>query len=560
MQMSKEKQTLKFGAQMEKAGCCPKKTKSTPKKSEPKHSYKIDITDLILPSNETDATESARDIYGRLKKTGEYFKRPSNGYDLVRVFQSDEKIQLQTITPETFRTVVERIGTLKKHKKSKWETGLFHAKCTLEDARAILACQEIEQLDQLDSIRNYPILALIDGRPQLLEMGYNPNMRIYIASSLLELRTDLPIDEAVRRLEELLQDYEFSTPENKARAFAALLTPALRIGGFIPKSEHIPMFVVEADQSQTGKSLFVRTVAACYGEKCDIATQQYRGVTSLDESIMSSLMDAASFICIDNFRGEMDSPALESLVTSPEGSKNRVAYGKMTEVSSRKTMLFITSNGMKTKGSDGANRMCMIQIQKRANDYPYREYEEGGLDVWAKANSSYFLSAIYSIITKHYENGGNRSKSAGGHSFSYWAKLLNAIITETMEIRIEHIMTGHSEAQARVGSETMRLLNELVSVIHDEKKLGIPMKTEDLVRMAWDNNITIQSERDPISFEQAIPNLGRLLKSTFGSVDTLNLQGGYTVKRTVKQECNINRNKRLVNYYTFYDPMHPDAS
>lgn len=128
-----------------------------------------------------------------------------------------------------------------------------------------------------------------------------------------------------------------------------------------------------------------------------------------------------------------------------------------------------------------------------------------------------------------------------------------------MEIRIEHIMTGHSEAQARVGSETMRLLYELAPVIHNEKKQGIPLKTEDLVHVARDNNITIPSAHGSISFEQASPYLGRLLKPTFGSVEKLNLQGGYTIKRTVQQECDNNRNKKLVTYYTFQNQMHPDA-
>ena len=73
----------------------------------------------------------------------------------------------------------------------------------------------------------------------------------------------VPTDEAVRLLLELLGDWRWAYPSDQSRAVAALLAPMLRLGLFAGKSLVMPIFMVEADHSQSGKGLLVKTNSVC---------------------------------------------------------------------------------------------------------------------------------------------------------------------------------------------------------------------------------------------------------------------------------------------------------
>jgi hypothetical protein len=61
----------------------------------------------------------------------------------------------------------------------------------------------------------------------------------------------VPLEEAVMLLNGILGDFNFTTPSDRSRALAALVTPAMAFGGLL--GGRAPVDLGEADQSQSGK-------------------------------------------------------------------------------------------------------------------------------------------------------------------------------------------------------------------------------------------------------------------------------------------------------------------
>jgi hypothetical protein len=109
------------------------------------------------------------------------------------------------------------------------------------------------------------------------------------------------LPEAVELLKSLLVDFRFSSPADRSRAVAALITPALTFGGLL--SGRAPVDLAEADQSQAGKGYRHKITAAIYGYTPIAVSQQKKGVGSLEESLDRALIAGYNFISIDNVRG-----------------------------------------------------------------------------------------------------------------------------------------------------------------------------------------------------------------------------------------------------------------
>ena len=82
----------------------------------------------------------------------------------------------------------------------------------------------------------------------------------------------------------------------KARAVAAIITPALRFGGLLRC--HFPALLVEADQSQAGKGTLVEIIQRIYGEPAGLTAKRKGGVGSFDEDLSAQLLRGRPFIPI----------------------------------------------------------------------------------------------------------------------------------------------------------------------------------------------------------------------------------------------------------------------
>jgi hypothetical protein len=402
--------------------------------------------ELMLPGHGIDITDTAQVVFNKLLQTDEFFLRDG------KVFTVNLKCgmkEFRLVSPQEFRSILERYFNIKR--KSLRGTG--RAVCTGEDALGIMVNDERYQLPYVSRLLQCPV---IDITGKICSKGYHAqiNEGTYITDG--ESKEVQSLSAAVDDLSKLLNGYRFTTPADKTRALAMMITPALIQGGLIDGL--IPACVSEADQIGAGKTLWQTVLAAIYNDCPVVLTQQRGGVGSMDESIGSGLITGRAFIQLDNLRYKLDSTVLETLLTSPNHSLSvRVPHRGLLTVSTKGLSIYITSNGVQTT-DDQADRSCFVRILKQPDGYRFEEYPEGGILKHVRANQGHYLGCIHRILQEWIAKGKPTTNEAR-HRFAEWAQSVDWIMRHIF--RRTDLMEGHVAAQQRTANPFMNKLRDI---------------------------------------------------------------------------------------------------
>jgi hypothetical protein len=229
--------------------------------------------ELLLPGHGIDITDTAQAVFSKLLDTDEFFLRDGMIFTVNLKYGITE---LRLVTAQEFRSILERYFNLKRKSKK----GIGRAICTGEDAQGIMVNDERYQLPYVSRLLQCPV---IDGAGRICSKGYHPqiNEGTYITDGESEQVEGLQT--AIDDLSTLVKDYRFTTPADKTRALAMMITSALIQGGLIDGL--IPAGVSEADLIGAGKTLWQTVLAAVYNDSPVVIAQQRGGVGSMDESI-----------------------------------------------------------------------------------------------------------------------------------------------------------------------------------------------------------------------------------------------------------------------------------
>ncbi len=178
-------------------------------------------------------------------------------------------------------------------------------------------------------------------------------------------------------LNELLGDFPFASQADRANALAMLLTPFLlhyEVRG------PAPLFKVDAPRHGTGKTLLARVVLWVYDQRVHelVLPRDERGVAGL---IGGVLREGSATALLDNVRGNVDSQALASMLTST--SWGRASYGR-ERVWLNRTTWAMTSNGA-TLSEELTRRTVLIQLDA-AVEHPERRtgFRHPELEEWQR--------------------------------------------------------------------------------------------------------------------------------------------------------------------------------
>ena len=249
-------------------------TAQTPKSGTPRSSRPSGISPdaIILPNDHYPYHVAARHCFELFARLRVYFVR---GDAIVEKLPDG---QLKLATPDTLRSRIDTYskGVLAYSFDSNNNLVLKTKRCSRDVAAALLNTLEARQvLPPLRTVSQSPILAKKLNGPELLGYGYHA-----AAGGVLVVRNiDVPmvqLSEAVTALRTLLNDFDFVTPGDEARALASIITPALVMGGWL--HENVPADVGEADQSQSGKTYRHKLIREIYGERGYLVPDRQGGV------------------------------------------------------------------------------------------------------------------------------------------------------------------------------------------------------------------------------------------------------------------------------------------
>lgn len=354
--------------------------------------YKPKSEDSIVTHNDTKPTlivhggaqsiqNTAAQAGRLLRATNRFFMR---GGALVEVIQDDNRSPyLNPIKPVQLASEMESVAQVVKLHND----GVRPTVLSKSQAELIMGAKAFHTaLPSIQIISPSPILVIGPDKKLQTIVGYD---ELHGVLSYATQPICMPLEKAIQLLLTLVSDFSFATPADLSRAIGALITPALISGQLL--RARAPLMTVEADLSQAGKGWLVKLIAAVYNYTVKAITQRKESLGGLEESLNKRLIQGDHFISLDNIRGKIDSPALESLLTE-DSYPARIPYMPPIDIDPRRLVLFLTSNKSEMT-QDLANRSCCIQIRKQPIGYIFKTFPEGDLIAHVFANSSLYFGA-----------------------------------------------------------------------------------------------------------------------------------------------------------------------
>jgi hypothetical protein len=466
---------------------------------------------FVLPNDHYPFPGAARRIFGVIAMTRTMFVRGSTVVELIETSHGKE---LALVTSTAFRSRLDNYGyQVSAYVAVKNGIALRRRRCSEDTAKALLATLEAQELlPRIELVAAAPIIVEHDGVPEILGPGYHEQSRVFVIGG--EMPYEVPLDEATESLRQLLVDYDFQHPGDAARALAALITPALKVGRLLHGPT--PVDVGEADQSQAGKTFRHKLIRAIYREHAYPVTMREGGVGSLDESISQALLSGKPFVVIDNVRGLISSQFLESVITTPDCVSARVPHRGEVSLDARRVTFQLSSNGVETT-PDFANRSSIVRIRKRPKGYQYREHTEGDLLSHLIANQSYYLGCIFAVAAEWIRRGKPRTAESR-HDFREWAQALDWIVQNLFGAAA--LLDGHEQAQERVSNPALSWLRQVCLAANQAGKCGQDLSATDIFELCADECVEFPRRTgNGMRPDEGCKLVGQLLAKAFRQAD-----------------------------------------
>lgn len=519
----------------------PKTRQAQPNPAKPTAPASASLDIVVLPSGTVTISQTATELFTALSPTRTLFLRGTSIVELV--WRNDGSPHLEPLKVDAFRSRVERVASLMVWRSgSNGQPVLAPSLLSHDLAKAIMEAVSRSLLPTIASVHSCPILVEDgNGLPKLLDDGYHPECGGIFITGRIHLPADwetMPIAEAARRLLHLIDEMDFASEGDRARAIAAFITPALLMGGHL--ANRIPIDIAEADQSQAGKGYRHELVCTLYNEKAYLVAARSGGVGSLDESLGSGLISGQPFICFDNLRGKMDSPNVEAFITAPGFFPARVPHRGEIQIDPRRFLIQLSSNGFEST-RDLANRASICRIRKR-HGYEYRD-TLGEL----RANTGHYLGAVFRIVKAWMEAGKPKTKDTR-HDRREWCQTLDWIVQNL--VGTAPLMNGHQEAQERTGSTGLTWLRSVALSVKRDDKLGTPFTTTRLTELCAEHGIAIPGANDDLLSTTRIigTHLARAFSTATNQTITID---GISIRWDEEEYRKANGNKEKRKIYRF---------
>jgi hypothetical protein len=508
--------------------------------------------EVLLPGGSVEITICAEQLGDFLAKRRTHYVR---GDAIVKIDSDNDTGDpvLLLVKPSRLASDFERVAELKKIKTDK-KGAVCHIPTICSEANARLIGNSQAFHDALPIIRvlsRCPVLVEQDGK--LVEInGYHEGSGV-LASG--QAAVEVSLEKAKELLYGAIADFRFATESDQSRAMAALITPALVIGGLI--KGRAPVDLGEADKSQTGKGYRNKITGAIYRHMPQVVSQR-RGIGSIEEAFDKALISGASFISIDNIRGKVDSPSIESFLTENTYSA-RTPYSPVVLIDPRRVVVMFTSNKADIT-RDLANRCSCVRILKQEAGYQYTSYPEGDILAHIENNQSLYLGAVFAVVRAWHAAGKTRTNETR-HDFRAWAQTLDWIVQNLLGAA--PLMDGHQETQERMTNPAMNWLRDVAQVVVRASKGNEWLKTHqilDLIDDAGDveipgladgGNIEDGNARGPV-----LTAMGWRFKKCFGDRDSVQIDQ-VQIERSESTDDNYRR-RYDYRFLALVDPRNCD--
>ena len=518
----------------------------------PRDPIEIERTLVTLPGRSMTITASAEMLFRAIAPTNTLFYRGGTVMELIHGETGPEFSVLDAVGAQSR---FEKYAMFHKPPRVIGQGQGEPAVLTEAQAKQYLkseACRTL--LPRLRGMVHCPFLTERDGQVRQVNSGYDPTTGIYVIAGNTPPQS-VSLEAAVDLLDGLLADFDFLTPSDKSRALASLITPALKMGGFV--RGQLPIDVGEANTSQSGKGYRQKLIGAVYNSKLAVVAERNGGVGSMDEAFCDHLIKGRMFIQLDNLRGKLDSTYIESFMTGDGSHFNaRSAYHKNANVDPSEYFIYITSNGFEAT-KDLTNRASIIRIRKREN-YAYRLLNGRGLLELASTDfQPFLLGAVFAVVEEWVRRGKPRTDDTR-HDFREWCQTLDWIVQNIFHSA--PLMDGHENAKARAANPHLTFLRALAINLNTHHQYGRWLKASNLADRCIQDDVEVPGiSAAGQTSEAAARRIGKIMGGLFENAQQVDQHtsqidmDGLIVRRRIRSGTSDTGNRMPIKEYQFSD-------
>lgn len=258
--------------------------------------------------------------------------------------------------------------------------------------------------------------------------GYDTETGLYLHPrvAVRRLRPDVTAESLAKAkdivLHQMLADFPWEKPSDRAHYLGALLTPILRPYFHGPT----PMVILSSTSAGSGKSLLKDIFKYAYGSS---DTPWPENDTELRKSITTQLYTTGQpVIVLDNLPNgyTIKSPVLSALLTM-ETWGDRVLGASASVTMPNDRLWILTGNGLQA-GGDNGRRAMWVRINPNVPDPDQRDgFKVGDLRPWLRANASTVVAALVTMVRAWIASGAPTIRTRKG-DYSEWASMMAGLL------------------------------------------------------------------------------------------------------------------------------------
>jgi hypothetical protein len=263
-----------------------------------------------------------------------------------------------------------------------------------------------------------------------LEPGYCPTTSTYYHPADGFELPDVPehpgddeVQQAVKLLCEMIDDFPFVSDAERAHALAATILPFVRdlIAG------PTPLHLFEAPSPGTGKTLLVDVLAfPALGREVSAMTEG-KDEDEWRKRLFAKLRGAPAVVLLDNLRRQLDSSALASVLTAYPHWEDRILGVSETAAVPVRCTWMATGNNP-SLSNEMARRTIRIRLDAKVERPWQREgFRHPNLREWVAENRAQIVRAILVMVRAWLDAGRPEGQKTIG-MYENWAKVIGGIL------------------------------------------------------------------------------------------------------------------------------------
>jgi hypothetical protein len=472
-----------------------------------------------VPAGEIGHDLASKHIFAVIAPTNRLFMRGTLVHEVAA--DDTDAFAMVPVAAKRLVSLIETFGARVMRREAREDGTMRWRSATFPASSADVALSSDGAREFLPRIRQMvssPVLIPDGDRgTAVIGKGYHPHAGGTFVTGGEEVQT-VDLNEAIEILAGCLIDFDFPDGGDASRAMASLISPAMKMGGWI--DDDFPLDLAEADQSQSGKSFRFKMIHAIYREHPSAITQAAGGVGSLDERVSRALITGRPFISFDNFRGRMDSQIMETAIRGL-GKVAARALRAEADIDVTPFLWQLSTNGAELT-RDLANRAVITRIRKRADTHQFQTYPEGNIVSHIKAHQPRYLGAVHAVI-REWASQGCPLTAERRHDFRRWCQSMDWIVQNIFGL--PPLLDGHREEQMRTANPRLQWLRDIARAIINAGYAGESLTAADFGEAADDHDLPLPgSKASSESIDMRVGRLlGRLFKDHEG--DTISVDG-----------------------------------